>query len=232
MEFTLWCLQVRKCVHSFVIRNKATHSKLPVSCWENVMPHIGQLWHWNMYVTALTVLSCFFRGVQQWVRGYDCVCWWNWQNVWYLQGCEACCPRKNIVCLLTDNSPHVGHWTKAGMGIKSWTFLKDGKPAFKKPTPSKNGWLIDIYAAQHVWRMLKGAGCCKRSSPVALRAVWTRYCRGDVPRYRYGDVPRCGVPAMLPPRWLVTNWCPNQPTKGLTRAWDSSKKQVDVPLSV
>jgi len=23
-----------------------------------------------------------------------------------------------------------GHWTKASMGIKSWIFLKDGKPAF------------------------------------------------------------------------------------------------------
>jgi hypothetical protein len=41
------------------------------------------------------------------------------------------------------------------MGIKSWIFLKDGKPAFLHPSPSQNGWLIDITAAQHVWRIVK-----------------------------------------------------------------------------
>jgi len=41
------------------------------------------------------------------------------------------------------------------MGIKSWVFLKDGKPAFKKPTASNNGWIIAIGAVQHVWRTLK-----------------------------------------------------------------------------
>jgi hypothetical protein len=59
---------------------------------------------------------------------------------------------------LSDNSPHIGHWTKANMGIKSWIFLKDGKPAFKQPTPSQNGWITDIGAIQHVWRTLKSAG--------------------------------------------------------------------------
>jgi hypothetical protein len=44
------------------------------------------------------------------------------------------------------------------MEIKSWIFLKDGKPAFKKQTPSQNGWRIDICAAKLVSRMLKGAG--------------------------------------------------------------------------
>ena len=39
----------------------------------------------------------------------------------------------------SDSNPHIGHWTKASIGIKSWIFLKDGKPAFKKPTPSQNG---------------------------------------------------------------------------------------------
>jgi len=41
------------------------------------------------------------------------------------------------------------------MGIKSWIFLKNGKPAFKKLTPSQNGWITDIDAVQHVWRTLK-----------------------------------------------------------------------------
>jgi hypothetical protein len=44
------------------------------------------------------------------------------------------------------------------MGISSWIFLKDGKPAFLRPPPSQNGWLIDIAAAQHVWRTVKEAG--------------------------------------------------------------------------
>jgi hypothetical protein len=44
------------------------------------------------------------------------------------------------------------------MGIKSWIFLKDGKPAFLQPPPSQTGWLIDISAAQHVWKTVKEAG--------------------------------------------------------------------------
>ena len=59
---------------------------------------------------------------------------------------------------LSDNSPHIGHWTKASMGIKSWIFLKDGKRAFKKLTPSQNGWITAIAAVQHVWRTLRSAG--------------------------------------------------------------------------
>jgi len=59
---------------------------------------------------------------------------------------------------LSDKSPHIGRWTKASMGIKSWIFLKDGKPAFKKPPPSQNGWIVDIGGVQHEWRTLKSAG--------------------------------------------------------------------------
>jgi hypothetical protein len=44
------------------------------------------------------------------------------------------------------------------MGINSWIFLKDGKPAFSHSPPSQNGWLINIIAVQHVWRTMKGAG--------------------------------------------------------------------------
>jgi hypothetical protein len=47
---------------------------------------------------------------------------------------------------LSDNSPHIGNWTKASMGIKSLIFLKDGKPAFKKMTPSQTGWITHIGA--------------------------------------------------------------------------------------
>jgi hypothetical protein len=67
-------------------------------------------------------------------------------------------PGKTLLCPLHDSSPHVGHWTNAAMGVKSWIFQKDGKPAFSKPTPSQNGWLIDICASELVWRTLKGAG--------------------------------------------------------------------------
>ena len=58
---------------------------------------------------------------------------------------------------LSDNSPHIGHWARASMGIKSRIFLKYGKPAFNKPAPSQNGWITDIGAIQHLWRMLKSA---------------------------------------------------------------------------
>jgi hypothetical protein len=36
---------------------------------------------------------------------------------------------KTLRCPLSDNSPHIEHWKKASMGINSWIFLKDGKPA-------------------------------------------------------------------------------------------------------
>jgi hypothetical protein len=38
------------------------------------------------------------------------------------------------------------------MGIKSWIFLEDGKPAFLHPPPSQTGWLVGITPAQHVGR--------------------------------------------------------------------------------
>jgi len=71
---------------------------------------------------------------------------------------KCAAPGKILCSPLRDRSPHIVHWTKASMGIKNWIFLKDGKPAFKKPTASHNGWIIDIGAVQHVWRTLKSAG--------------------------------------------------------------------------
>ena len=55
-------------------------------------------------------------------------------------------PRKTLRSPLSDNSPHIGHLTKASMGIKNWIFLKDGKPSFNKPTLSQNGWITDVGA--------------------------------------------------------------------------------------
>ena len=35
-------------------------------------------------------------------------------------------PPGNTLCNpLSDNSPHIGYWTKASMGIKSWIFLQE-----------------------------------------------------------------------------------------------------------
>jgi hypothetical protein len=65
---------------------------------------------------------------------------------------------KELRCALSDKNPHIGHWTKTSMRVSSWIFLKVGKPAFKRPPPSQTGWLIDILAAQHVWRTLKAVG--------------------------------------------------------------------------
>jgi len=57
---------------------------------------------------------------------------------------KCAAPGKILCSPLSDNSPHIVHWTKASMGIKNWILLKDGKPAFKKPTASYSGWIIDI----------------------------------------------------------------------------------------
>jgi hypothetical protein len=59
-------------------------------------------------------------------------------------------PFKNLLRLLSSDSPHIVYWDKAGVGVSSWTFLKDGKPAFNKPPPSQNGWLANIGAVGHV----------------------------------------------------------------------------------
>ena len=64
---------------------------------------------------------------------------------------------KTLHSPLSNNSPHIV-WTKASMGIKSWIFLKDGKPVSKKQAAAQNEWIIDIGAVQHVWRILKRAG--------------------------------------------------------------------------
>jgi len=67
-------------------------------------------------------------------------------------------PFKKLLCPLSSDIPHMGYWDKAGIGVSSWTFLKDGKPAFNKPPLSQSGWLVNIGAVRHMWRMLKGAG--------------------------------------------------------------------------
>jgi hypothetical protein len=58
-------------------------------------------------------------------------------------------PFKKLLGPLSNDSPHMGYWDKAGKRVSSWVFLKDGKPAFNKP-PSQNGWLVNIGAVQHV----------------------------------------------------------------------------------
>jgi len=79
---------------------------------------------------------------------------------------------------LSDSSPHIDQWTKASMGIKSWIFLEDDKPAFKKPTPSQNGWIMDIGAVQHVWRTLKSAGFDYLETRSRITFSWLVYCSG------------------------------------------------------
>ena len=71
---------------------------------------------------------------------------------------KCAAPGKVWCSPLSDSSTRIGHWTKVSMGIKSWIFLKEEKPAFKKLTRSQNGWITDIGAVQHVWRTWKSAG--------------------------------------------------------------------------
>jgi hypothetical protein len=35
---------------------------------------------------------------------------------------QCAAPVKTLRSPLSDNSPHIGHWTKASMGVKSWIF--------------------------------------------------------------------------------------------------------------
>jgi hypothetical protein len=42
---------------------------------------------------------------------------------------KCAAPGKTLHSLLSDNSPHMGHWTKASMGIKSWIFPKVNLPS-------------------------------------------------------------------------------------------------------
>jgi hypothetical protein len=88
-------------------------------------------------------------------------------------------PGKTLRCPLSDNSPHMDHWKKASMGIKSWIFLKDGKPTFLHRPPPQNGWLIDITAAQHVWRTEKEAG---------FKCLHTQSLKQDPLKYTFGAI--------------------------------------------
>ena len=45
-----------------------------------------------------------------------------------LNSVKHAAPGKALRSPLSDNSPHIDHWTKASMGIKNWIFLKGDKP--------------------------------------------------------------------------------------------------------
>jgi hypothetical protein len=66
-------------------------------------------------------------------------------------------PLKKLLRSFSSDSPRMSYWHKAGIGVSSCIF-KDGKPAFNKPPPSQNGWLVSIGSVRHVWRMLKEGG--------------------------------------------------------------------------
>jgi len=46
---------------------------------------------------------------------------------------------KKLLRPLSSDSPHMGYWDMAGIGVSSWTFLKDGKSAFNKPPAPQTG---------------------------------------------------------------------------------------------
>jgi hypothetical protein len=62
--------------------------------------------------------------------------------------------------------------------INNWIFLQDGKPAFLH-SPSQNGWLIDITAAQNVWSTVKEAG---------FKCLHTRNRNQDPLGNTFGDI--------------------------------------------
>jgi hypothetical protein len=72
----------------------------------------------------------------------------------------------------------------ASMGINSWNFLEDNKCTFLQPPPSQNGWLIDIHAAQHVFRTVK---------EVSFKCLHTQNLNQDPHKNIFGVIPfYCG----------------------------------------
>jgi hypothetical protein len=65
------------------------------------------------------------------------------------------------------------------MGINNWIFLKEGKPAFSHHSSSQNGWLINIIAVQHVWRIVKEAD---------FKCLHTRNWNQDPLENTFGDI--------------------------------------------
>jgi hypothetical protein len=132
-------------IHLIFIKNKATYYNELIPCGK-VIFQFGQLWQWNYFGTAHVFLllegysaasTCPWLFVEDMDRLFD-----SFNSV-------KCAARgKTLHSPLNDKSPHIGHWTKASMGIKGWILFKDGKCAFKKLTPSQNGWIIDIIITQ------------------------------------------------------------------------------------
>jgi len=107
-----------------------------------------QVWNCSVFVFFVGEFSNEYMPVVVFVEDVDKLLD-NFNSV------KRAAPCKALRSQLRDNSPHIGHWTKASVGIKNWIFLKDGKPAFMKPTPSQNEWIITVGAFQNMWRTLK-----------------------------------------------------------------------------
>jgi hypothetical protein len=108
-----------------------------------------QLWNCSCFLFFVGVSSSRYLPVAVFVEDIDKL-FDSFNSV------KRAAPGKTLRSPLCDNSPQIGRWTKASMGIKSRIFLKDGKPAFKKLTPSQNGWIIDTGAVQRVENVEKG----------------------------------------------------------------------------
>jgi len=107
-----------------------------------------QVWNCSVFVFFVGVFSNEYLPMAMFVEDAD-------KRLDKINSVKRAAPQKAMCSPLSDNSPHIGHWTKASTG---WIFLKDGKPAFTKQTLSQNGWIIKIGAVQNMWRTLNSAG--------------------------------------------------------------------------
>ena len=63
---------------------------------------------------------------------------------------------KTLCGPVSDNSAHIGNWTKAGMWIRSWIFLKDGNPASRNRLHRRMGELLILVLSSMCWERWKG----------------------------------------------------------------------------
>jgi hypothetical protein len=75
-----------------------------------------QVWNCSCFVLFVWAISSEYLPMAVFVEDIDKL-FDSYNSV------KSAAPGKTLLSPLSDNSPHIGHWTKASMGTKSWIFL-------------------------------------------------------------------------------------------------------------
>jgi len=104
-----------------------SNSYAEITSWQQTSQHLKGYawtdWQWHVAWTQLHIQShALLRTCH--LPAYGCVFVEDINKLFDSFNTVKCAPPgKTLHSPLTDNSPQVGHWTKASMGIKSWVFL-------------------------------------------------------------------------------------------------------------